>query len=867
MYDVDLDGECIQFEEECIHYLWIEATDLLGNKFVDNETFYVDDTPPETIKTFMGPRYDNDFWLRDNDTWVILNTSDPGICASGAVFLHVELWWASNGDDIDTMLWSIDINDNDENDTDDLEGKIGYKFQIMEDCLHEIRWYSIDCLGNVEEYTEQIVNLFFDDFEDGLGKWDIYYRWSRCFGWIPMVTIEDDDPSPAGGYYAEIETIDNYEYGWMSTVVDTTGYYDIRLSYLANTRSMGDNDWLYALYRTNPTDEFTEIAKHKLSGWTHFTHLLPGADNQPYVEIMFYVNRYKDYGMIDDVLITGNTTMHVQQHRVDSIPPEIIKTVGEPSFSDDGITWWVTTLTPINVTAIDHEDPCAVGVKNITYRIWWRGEWSEWYNYTGNFTFERGCTHYLEIKAVDHLGNFAIDNETFIVHGPTGDSDPNVAIIDPYYLDPPFNTEQMTITDDSYTVIIEATDDLTDWEDLQIYLMQPGGRRDAPNIWYDVSLGATEDQFEAVIDDLYKYQDGAQIALNAYALDEDGNVGVAIPVTFTVHSTTIWDQWMQEGWNLLQLPYTIGCNETVERVLSSIEGNYDFVFHYDILSDTWFSYSPDREPQYNDLTMMEGGKQYWVHVTNEDGLRYYLGIPEIEIEYPEDGDVLDVTDIPEINGWTWDSQGGIQAVEIQIYYKNESNDKHYWNGTDWVDDPVNLECNLDDPSTHYVQEWDYSASGISWIPGKTYYIKAMAFDAFGCYAVDMASFEFISYTISGTVFLDQGISVESGDTLGIVLGYHSQWPVFPNSGILAIINITDPVLPLDYSFDVFNETYYAIAFLMNDTATTGPYAIGICYNMTIPDDPLTLVPDKIKVKGFDIEDADITLRAIGQPEP
>ncbi len=861
MYDVNLDGECISFEEECIHYLMIEATDLLGNKFVDNETFYVDETPPETIKTFEGPRYDNDYWLRDNDTWVILNTSDPGICASGAVFLHVELWWASNGNDIDTLLWSIDIIDNDENDTDDTVGKIGYKFQIMEDCLHEIRWYSIDCLGNVEEYEEQIVNLFFDDFESGLDKWTIAYDkywdyWSHQWIYDPLVTIEDDDPSPAGGCYAEIETLDGFcgEIGWMSTVVDTTGFYDIRLSYWANTRSMNKGDWLYSQYRTDPSDPWTTLGTHKLSDWTPFTYLLPGADNQPYVEIKFYVNCDNDYGMIDNVLITGNTTVHMQQHRVDSIPPEIIKTVGEPSFSDDGITWWVTDLTPINVTAIDHEDPCAVGVKEILYRIWWRGKWSEWYNYTGNFTFEEGCTHYLEIKAIDHLGNFAVDNETFIVHGPTGDSDPNVAIIDPPFLPP------MTISESSYTVIIEATDDLTDWEDLQVFLMQPGGRRDAPDIWYDVTLGSTEDEFEAVIDDLYKYQDGAKITLQAYALDEDGNVGVALPVTFTVHSTTVWDQWMQEGWNLLQLPYNVGCNESVERILASIEGDYDFVFHYDILSSTWHSYSPDRAPQYNDLTMMEGGKQYWVHMTNEDGVRYYLGLPEIEIEYPADGAVIEISDIADfISGNAWDSQGGVDKVEIQLYFKDESNNKHYWNGSDWVDSPVNLGCLFGEPS------WGYPTGSISWIPGQTYYVKAMAFDAFGCYATDMASFEFISYTISGTAYLDPGLSIEPGDILIIGMGYHSDWVSFPND-VLSMINISDPILPLDYSFDAFNDTYYVIGVLINDTSATMPYAVGAAYNMTV-DDIIDFGPDEIIVAGADVEDADLTLMEMVEEEP
>ncbi|KAA0009568.1 MAG: hypothetical protein FE041_05815, partial [Thermoplasmata archaeon] len=33
------------FSEECTHYLEINATDLLGNSIIDNETFHVDNTP------------------------------------------------------------------------------------------------------------------------------------------------------------------------------------------------------------------------------------------------------------------------------------------------------------------------------------------------------------------------------------------------------------------------------------------------------------------------------------------------------------------------------------------------------------------------------------------------------------------------------------------------------------------------------------------------------------------------------------------------------------------------------------------------------------------------------------------------------
>jgi len=102
---------------------------------------------------------------------------------------------------------------------------------------------------------------------------------------------------------------------------------------------------------------------------------------------------------------------------VDDQAPELIKTVGEPSMTDDYITWWVTTDTPINLSAIDKG--CCPSDIFIDYRIWFNGIWTNWIPYTHNFTFNEVCTHYLEVRVYDCLGNMDFDNETFIVHGPS----------------------------------------------------------------------------------------------------------------------------------------------------------------------------------------------------------------------------------------------------------------------------------------------------------------------------------------------------------------------------------------------------------------------------------------------------------------
>ncbi len=450
-YRIDGDTVMFSFPEECIHTLYYWAKDDVSNRGeIYNHTYYVDDTPPYSDKTFDGPVYNasqedidkfnletdneiNNFWLRDNHTWVILNATDrEAPCDVGITYLHVELWWDSNGDDvIDTLLWTRVIYDQDEvpyYDSNRSIGGIQYKFQIMEDCLHEIRWYTVDCLGNTETMTPQHVNfnLFYDDFETDLSKWT-----TSCFA------SRKNDSYSIDNYYVELRSKGIW-HGWMLTTVDTTGYENIKLSYHARTRDAEQNDELKVAYKIG-TGSWNPLNQINNDEWQVYTHDLVGAENEPVVKIKFRMDCNDwDYGLVDNVIVTGTkeTDMHVQQHRVDSTPPQIVKIVGEPSdywgtdqYGHD--IWDVTADTEINLDqTYDQEDPCAVGVESIKYKIWFLGNWTEWIDYTENITFSEHCTHYLLVNATDYLGNYALDNETFIVHAEVGEHPTLISPID-----------------------------------------------------------------------------------------------------------------------------------------------------------------------------------------------------------------------------------------------------------------------------------------------------------------------------------------------------------------------------------------------------------------------------------------------------
>jgi len=64
--------------------------------------------------------------------------------------------------------------------------------------------------------------------------------------------------------------------------------------------------------------------------------------------------------------VAGNIVTDIEEFKVDNTPPETNKTYGEPHFSN-GTSEWITSSTPITLTAVDEKEPCAVGVEKTWY--------------------------------------------------------------------------------------------------------------------------------------------------------------------------------------------------------------------------------------------------------------------------------------------------------------------------------------------------------------------------------------------------------------------------------------------------------------------------------------------------------------------
>jgi len=408
---ITVPGSHVNFtiEEDCLHKISWYAVDLLGNTEEVNIQYHrVDSTPPESWKYFEGPTYPaseediikfsletedeiNNFWLRDNTTsqdgtWIFIDASadkqEP--CAVGTDYVHIELWRDSTGDDVvDTLVWEKNVSPQD----------LVYAFQIEEDCLHMIKWYAVDLLGNTEEEhiqyhrvdsqppvtvktlegpvcnaTEEDIAMFGLVADEAI---ETFYVTSNTT--ITLTATDHAEPCAVGVDYFQ------YEVWWSESGGE-------------------EEDWVLLKNETLESD-------HSIS----FT-----LDEECLHKIVWY--------SVDKL---GNKEAeHVQYHKVDNSPPEIMKLVGFPSIylNKDPVTeedhWWVTTDTKINLdNTYDLNGTCASGRMSLEYRIWWdvTGEWDDWRVYEGEFSLLGLSKHKLQIKATDCLGNTAEDTETFEV--------------------------------------------------------------------------------------------------------------------------------------------------------------------------------------------------------------------------------------------------------------------------------------------------------------------------------------------------------------------------------------------------------------------------------------------------------------------
>jgi hypothetical protein len=160
----------IWFPEETKHDLVIECYDKLGNKMVDEETFYVDKTAPETKKTYIGSQYPVAVAHPTHitsETEVHLDaTDDVGPHDSGVAATYYRDVYLDNPEgwhycEYDCETWAPQRPKNPLDPTSEGWTLYTEHFHKTPESCHIIEYYSIDNVDKVEDIKWQCV--FVDD--------------------------------------------------------------------------------------------------------------------------------------------------------------------------------------------------------------------------------------------------------------------------------------------------------------------------------------------------------------------------------------------------------------------------------------------------------------------------------------------------------------------------------------------------------------------------------------------------------------------------------------------------------------------------------------------------------------------------------
>jgi len=388
----------LYFKEDSVHALDAWCTDAVGNTSLhDIETFKVDGTPPEIKKTMLGVEgkdylgncppqsADQNCYVADNGRGgVHVSVKDPDPTGKGCNVSQstctYELLWdatsekcdAANGEyNPDTQKCLLESGEFGENGTDIL---------FKQDSTHTLVINCKDALGNtMKEDSEK----FLVDSTP------------------PVTTKTYGDPH----YPLNINDSAKYPH-WISTSTPIT--------LNATDAKVGVDKTYWRTFVANDRYCRTEHsgcqnAEAPELGWNEYTGSFTEKEQSCHIIEFYSTDKF------------GNTeTVKRQCVFVDSNPPTVAKTVGEPKIVDGNNTY-ISQQTPITLSCQDGE-PHPVDNVSIQYRYstskdcenW--GEPTDWINYEAPFTFPQDSCHKLEYKCADGLGNTTqVYSETDIV--------------------------------------------------------------------------------------------------------------------------------------------------------------------------------------------------------------------------------------------------------------------------------------------------------------------------------------------------------------------------------------------------------------------------------------------------------------------
>ena len=359
-------------KESCHLIEYYSVDNVNKTETIKKQCVYVDNTPPTIEKKLIGPMHDctKDEWLSygepdygchyiTNQTRITLNCTDKGDHPVNNVTLYYRDYLINETAPGFTTVQG------------------GYAdIQKKEDSEHILEFYCIDALGNTDgPHTEiDIVDSQKPKIWKDVGE--------------PSILVDPgcNPETEACDYYITQDT----EITLHCVDLDPHPVGDVTIHYI----------W------TDPVAEIYDIGSISSENYT-FTY---PADSEHWL-----------YFWCEDALgnTAGSNSTIYEIDYVDTVPPDIIKTVGEPKVPYDnpgqcGDDYYVTQDTEITLTCTDPQ-PHPVDDVIIQYRYrlkenfsdtW--GAWNNWVEVHDNqtvFSFTEDSIHELEYRCNDSLGN------------------------------------------------------------------------------------------------------------------------------------------------------------------------------------------------------------------------------------------------------------------------------------------------------------------------------------------------------------------------------------------------------------------------------------------------------------------------------
>ncbi len=572
------DEDTFTMQEECIHELRWYAVDLLGNREpMHNQTYRVDDTPPEILLTQGTPLIpmQNYFWV-NKSTCITIDAQNPGCCPFYTVQFR-----------LNRGSWHT------------ITHQLPFNLTFPDECIYELEVIAFDVLNHVDLKVEL---YYVDDTAPQASIIKPVDGWYTARSPIPAILPAIDKPNQNTPCHDELAVGINPGHTAEAFLLDA--FPSFNYVFLNGTACAYDT------------------TQQKFIGNLIIPQAIPFEDGP----VLFGTCISDDLGNTNDTLAllyeffldsNGNeqvfnqlvqpllTNHQVAYVGIDKTPPSvtIVKPVCGSMIGPQPVS--ITAVMQDDLSGINTGTPCHVFLQGILLGV---------LQYDPGLG---GCSGILPIP--DNIESGQDIPFTVLVSDTAGNIGQQTILVDvtaSHANTPPVGFIISPIPNGVYegilSVQVQAYDAETATEDLQILVELT--RQNDPIFTYPAAYDPYTQYFTKDVN-ISTYTNGTILQIRAYITDESGYTIITLPVQCMLHSDIVFDQWLAGGWSMVNFP-TVGMNNSIPHVFNSILGDFDYIFN----ANNWDNYRYGRPV--NSLTSVQLGVWYWVNMIN--ATRLYL---------------------------------------------------------------------------------------------------------------------------------------------------------------------------------------------------------------------------------------------------